>query len=297
MAVNQDPVFYQTSAGLADPKGAGVDPAASASKSAKAIITDFLAMYGLESLGDWAWNEYLGGSPVEEIFLNVRNTPEYNKRFPAMKILAEQGRAISTDAYMEYERTTRELLQRYQVPGAMYDTPDMIADLLIKDVSPSEMNQRLQLAASAAYSAPAEVRDALTQQYGVGMGDLVGFYLDPDRAAPLLDQQYKSAQVYGAATQQSVKTDLATAERLAAQGVTYDQARAGFAKVYGTEALGAGAGETVSAAERTNAVFGSEADQKKMERVMQSRAAQFGDQGGAQGGQAGVTGLRAAASQ
>jgi hypothetical protein len=289
MAVTEDPTFYPVGTN-------GKTPAADVSasqKSALAIVTDFLRMYGLESLGAWAWNKILAGETPSQIELDLPQTPEYNQRFPAAKKLAEEGRAITPGEYIAYEQSTRELLQRYQVPSGMYDSADMIADLLIKSVSPAEVSDRLRIAATAAYKAPKEVQDALRENYGVTMGDMTGYYLDPDRATPLLEQQYAAAQISGAATQQNVQASVKEAERLAAQGVTYEQAREGYGNVAATGALGSGLGEAETAGQGTRVagVFGDQAAAKKVERVVKSRQAQFGDQGGAAADSTGVSGL------
>jgi len=174
----------------------------------------------------------------------------------------------------------------------MYDTPEGMKGLILSDVSPAEVNERLTIAASASYQAPQEVRDALAANYGVSPGDMIGFYLDPDKALPLLEQQYRSAQVSGAAAITGVGAAVADAERLAAQGVTFDQALAGFDKVSQTSGLaGALGGETVSEQERIAATFEGGQDRTKMERVQASRAAAFTDQGGAVAEREGVTGL------
>ena len=237
-------------------------------------------------------DKILSGQEVQQIILDMPQTPEYKQRFPAAEQLAKEGRAMSPGEYIAYEQTTRELLQRYQVPSGLYDSADMISDLLLKSVSPSEMNDRLRIAATAAYKAPQAVKDALRDTYGVTMGDMTGYYLDPDRATPLLEQQYASAQIQGAASEQNIQASRETAERLAAQGVTYEQARQGYGVVGATGALGKSlGGETADQSTRTEAQFGDQQAARQVERVTKSRQAQFTDQGGAAADQSGVTGL------
>jgi hypothetical protein len=284
MATTSDPDFY-----LATPEST---TGTKKQNSAAAIVEDWLNSRGLYGLGEWAWQRILDGASPDELYLEVRDQPQYKARFPAMEELSKSGRAMSEDQYIAYEKNVRELLQRYAVPAGMYDTPEGMKGLILSDVSPAEVNERLTLATSAAYQAPQEVRDALVRNYGVSAGDMTGFYLDPDKAMPLLEQQYRSAQVSGAAAITGVGTALSQAERLAAQGVTFDQALAGFDKVAQTEGLaGALGGETISEAERTDATFTGGAQRTKMERVQQSRAASFTDQGGAVADREGVTGL------
>ena len=284
MATSMDPEFYQ-----ATPESTtGAKEQQSAMKSIESWFND----RGIYGLGEWAWQRLLDGASEPEIYLEVREQPQYKARFPAMDELASQGRAWSEDEYISYEKNVVELLKRYNVPAGMYDTPAGMKSLITSNVSAAEVNERLTIAASAAYKAPQEVRNALAANYGVNPNDLIGFYLDPDKAMPILEQQYRASQVSGAAAITGVGTALEQAERLAAQGVTFDQALAGFDKVAQTSGLaGALGGETVSEQERVDAAFTGGAQRTKMERVQASRAANFGDQGGAVADREGVTGL------
>ncbi len=173
----------------------------------------------------------------------------------------------------------------------MYDTPQAVANLLTNDVSVAEVNDRIRIASVAAMQAPAEVRSALADQYGITGGGLVGYFLDPDKAMPILEKQWAAAQVTGAARQQQIAIDKATSERLAAQGITYDQAQSGFGQVSAQGGLQAGAGETTTQSDLVDAAFGVAEAQKKVARVQKSRTARFQEGGGAAGGASGATGL------
>ena len=271
--------------------------------SAKDIIYEFLAKYGLGELADWAWGMYTGldggpGASIEEIRLALPSQKAFQDRFPAYDQLAKEGRAISPDAYIAYEEQLRGYLQMYGVPAGMYDTPQGIAGMLIADVSAEEARTRLSIAADAAFSAPQEVRDALRDQYGLSERDLVGFYLDPEKALPLLQQQYTSAQIIGAAKEQAVDVAKETAERLAAQGVNYAQARQGFGTVTRMSDLTAREqGGSVTQGDLVGAVFGDGEAEKRVDREVGRRVAQYKSaEGGAVAGGGGVSGLRAATS-
>jgi hypothetical protein len=265
--------------------------------SAKAILQGTLDQYGLGALADFAWSEYLAGASMEQIMLDIRDRPEYKQRFPAMEQLASSGEAITEAAYIDYEKTVRGLLQQYGITPGLYDTPEGIADLLTNRVSASEVNSRLQLAAANAYSAPAEVRDAFFSEYGGQPGDLVSYYLDPDRAAPLIQQQWQAARVMGAATQERLSLQRAEAERLAANGVTFEQARAGFGQVRSLAPLTTGPGERIDQSELIDATFGGADAAKKLARVQNSRRAAFAGGGSAAETQQGVSGLGGASTR
>lgn len=261
--------------------------------SAEAIIKSYLAQYGLESLAGWAQttlsaNPNLSGSDLQ---LLIADTPEFKARFPALETLRKTGRAISVDAYMEYEEAARQTFQRYGIPQEMYGTREAIADLLVNDVSAAEMNQRIQMAASAAYSAPQEVRDALRDNYGIQGGDLVAYWLDPDKAQPILEARYASAEILGAGRRQALAVSTAEAERLQALGITGSQAEQGFGQVVQMRGLEAGTGETATTEELVRAQFGDAQAQQKVERVSRGRVAEFQQGGGAVETSGGVSGL------
>lgn len=204
--------------------------------SAKGIIDTFLALYGLQSLGDWAWNKFTGadggpGATVEEIRLELPKQQAFKDRFPAYEQLAQQGQAMSPDEMVAYEKRAAGLLQQYGVPNGMYDTPAAYAKLMVNRVSTIEMEQRLGLAADAALRAPESVRSALKTRYGVSEADLVGFYLDPEKALPLIQRNYTAAQIASAAEDAKISMETQLAERLAGQGVDYRQAIAGMSAV------------------------------------------------------------------
>ena len=45
-------------------------------RSAKANLDGFLSQYGLDTLGDFVWQEYLNNIPIEQIMLDIRDRPE-----------------------------------------------------------------------------------------------------------------------------------------------------------------------------------------------------------------------------
>jgi hypothetical protein len=260
-------------------------------QTASDVIKVMLDQYGLGTLGDWALAKYQNGESIEQIMAEARQTPEYQARYPAMAELARQGRAISEAAYINYETTIRDLSQQYGVPTAMYATPQGIAKMLVNGVSATEANERFQLAAVGAYSAPAEVKQAYQNLYGLSGGDLIATYLDPDKALPLLERQAAAAQIAGAAYRQQTTADVTEAERLASQGVTYDQAVAGYGQAQAYQGLDFAAGMATTRDDRVAAAFGDAQAQRRVKQAQEARDAAFQGGGGLAAGTAGVAGL------
>ena len=268
--------------------------------TARQIIQSFLEDYGLGSLGDWAWTLYTtSGSEDINQFVRGQLTVELPKqeafkaRFPAYETLRQNGRGISVEQYRQYENDAIDLAHTYGLPTAMFEDRDYLARMMISDVSGRELEQRMVINREAAYNAPAEVRSALEQMYGVGgtQQALTAYYMDPDKALPILQQQFQAAQIAGASIQQGIATDQATAERLAQQGVTFEQAQQGFRQVANDKALTYGAGDTVGTDTATAAAFGNQAAQAETTRVRRARQGAFAAGGGAAESQKGISGL------
>lgn len=203
-------------------------------EGARAFLNRVLSDMGLGSLGNWAWEQYLGGMLTDQIFIEMRDRPEYQARFPAMRALAEKGRAISEAEYIAYEKQVTASMRAAGLPVGFYDQPEDFANLLQNEVSPAEVESRITLAAQAAFSWPAEEREELERLWGVGPGDLVAFWLDPDRTLPLLEQRGTSAQL-AAQSRRAGYGPLAAAEaeRLAQVGITPEAAGQAFGELAG----------------------------------------------------------------
>lgn len=201
--------------------------------SAKAIIQNALNQYGLGELGAWAWNKYLAGESTDQIMLELRDTDAYKARFPAMQALAKQGRAITEQQYIDYERTYAGLMHQYGMPAGFYDSPQDIANALVSGVAPTELEHRLQQAVAVSVNAPPELQAEVERLFpGQGKGHLAAIFLDPNAAVPLLDQKFAAAQIAAQADVTrfgQISTDQAM--RLASLGVTQQQAAQGFSQL------------------------------------------------------------------
>lgn len=203
-------------------------------RSAKAQIEATLGNYGLQSLGDFAWKEYLNDIPIEQIMLDIRQTPEYKQRFPAMQELANQGRAISEGQYINYETSAASLFRAAGLPAGFYDQPDDFAGFLTKNIALPELQSRIDVAKTAVYNSDPGTLAALQDYYGIQgggnhIGDATAYFLDPERALPAIQQQMIAAQEGGAAARTGYgPLNRTNAERLASLGVSADAAQQGF---------------------------------------------------------------------
>jgi hypothetical protein len=192
-------------------------PTDPAGDSAVGAIRASLGQYGLAGLGDTIWGWWKAGVPIEQILLDMRNTSEYKARFPAMEALAQKGRALSEQEYIEYERGVSNLFHQYGIPTGFYDSPSDFSNFLINDLSLSEIAERVQLAADRVYSASTIERQQMQLLYGVDDGHMISFMLDPAKAQPFLQRAVNAVKASGAwANSELGQLTLAEAERLAA---------------------------------------------------------------------------------
>lgn len=266
-------------------------------RDARVYLSSLLDTYGLGSLTDWAWDLIVQGASDDEVIQALRERPEYAARFPGMAERRTKGYpAISEAEYLAYERQAVGMFRAAGLPEGFYDQPSDFASFIGRDVSVAELSQRVQIAEDAAYNAPAEVRDELQGFYGLGPGDLTAYWLDPDKALPLLERRYRAASTSATARQTGFGGLSATeAEGLVAQGVTEDQARQGFSDLARGQELfrPLDAGESAIGREsQLGATFGQDAAAKQqIENRQKRRTNQFAEGGGFTTGREGYSGL------
>lgn len=270
--------------------------------SARGVVEQALAEYGIteryrandgRSLADWAWDRYLDTGDLTVVMQELRSQQGFKDRFPAYESLAKDGRAISPEAYVAYEKQMLGLAQAYGVPDGIFDMT-YVTQMLLNDVSPSEASERFALNAEASLTAPPEVRDALADMYGVTEGGLLAFYLDADRALPVIQQQYTAAQIQGAALERQFSLDRAQVEGLASRGVTYEQARQ--AAQVADVSRGLAGEEGLGEQDLLLAGLGDSRAIRDVTRAAMTRQNRFRGGGSAAAEQAGVTGLGEASS-
>jgi hypothetical protein len=259
-------------------------------------IQALFAQYGLASLGDKIVQYAKQGLSADAIAIALRATPEYKQRFPAMEALAAKGRALSEAEYVEYERTAAQLEQRYGFPQGLLS--NSVTGLLTEEVSAAELNDRAILASAAAIEAPEDVRTQMTDFYGIDQGGLAAYFLDPDRALPLLEKQYATGLIGTEARRQGVNIGVTGAEELQGFGVTQQQAREGFGQVARMGAFTQGRGDVVSQQQLISGTFQqNEQALRDIERTQRGRIGRFQEGGGFTATQQGVSGLGSAATR
>jgi hypothetical protein len=271
-------------------------------QSAFDIINKLLDSYGLAGLSGFVSNYILEYDVIDDNVLmgQIRQEDAYKERFAANEARRKAGlNVLSEIEYIALEKTYRQYLRASGLPSGFYDSNEDFQNLIASDVSPGELAERVNRGYEAIRFADPQVISQMQELYGVGEGELAAYFLDPERATPLLLKQARAAEIAGGAVQGGGMLTAAEAERLAQEGVTQQQARAGMALISEGEAFGLTtqeqqAGEQqLSREEQLGAVFGTDpqAAQRQRQRVRR-RQASF-EQGGRFAGQgAEITGLQ-----
>ena len=267
-------------------------------------ITSILRQYGLATpnmvgfLRGLYVNDQISDSPGEaELMGYLYDQPDFRARFPSIAAQADKQkndgsvRVWSPAEVMAYEDTLRGALSSYGVDG--YDVKTTTSNLILGDVSANEAAMRVSLAAYAATTGPREVAEALMQHEGIGPGDLVSFYLNPDRAQKEIERKHATAQMQAWQKQQGLSQDWGFSEQVVSQEISNDQAQAAFAQAAMQKNLTSGYGETSTEQQTKTAALGMSSDaEKAVRRSLSGRQGNFNKSGGAAESQTGVSGLR-----
>lgn len=184
------------------------------------ILQNLLRQYGLESLTTWAMDALARGLSGTQVEQEMRRRPEFIARFPAITERERLGLApISPAEILANERQYTQIMRNSGLPPSFYDQPEDFTRLLVADKSPAEVQTVVDEGFLRVQQAPREVRTAFRDYFGVdGDSALAAFFLDPDRARPVLLKMASQAQVGGAGRQFGFDVSAETAGRIVETG-------------------------------------------------------------------------------
>lgn len=273
-----------------------------AEQDAKTIIKNMLDRYQLGGLTDRVWglisDETLpANADIDLIGDALRDTDEFKKRFPANAARVKAGLPeLTVSEYVGLERGYSNVMRGSGLPSGFYDDSTDFEKFIAGDVSVAEVQTRVNDGFKAVSEANPEVVKQMKELYGMDEGGLAAYFLDPTRATPLLVKQARSAQIAAeAARQAGIQLTSTEAEKLTAEGITGQQAQAGFAAVKAQQELSGplqGEDGQITQAELIGATFGTDAAaRQRVETRARRRRATFEQGGGFAAGQQGATGL------
>jgi hypothetical protein len=207
----------------------------SSQQSAYDIIAQTLAGYGLTELSGFVNDLVFKENILNEniIYGRIKETPEYARRFAGNEARRKAGfNVLSEEAYIGQENTYRQLLRTAGLPAGFYDSNEDFTAFIAGDVSPSELNTRINDGYNAVKNSDPQVIAEMQRLYGVDDSQLAAYFLDPVKATPILLRQAQASQISAQATKQAgTEISAQQAEQLAIEGVTTQQAQAGFATI------------------------------------------------------------------
>jgi len=207
-------------------------------QSAYSLLFEQFNQYGLGALVEPLKGFIQDGLSEAEFTLRLRDTDAYRKRFAANQTRISKGlRAISEAEYIRLEDQYQETMRRYGMPETYYKRGDMgrqegFEKFIGSDVSPVELEDRIQTAYNRVINANPEVAQSLRAFYpDVTDGDILAYALDPDKAIENIKRKVTAAEIGSGATRAGLATGVSRAEELARAGVTKEQAASGFGTI------------------------------------------------------------------
>jgi hypothetical protein len=226
--------------GVTAGSGTPIDPAKMARQSAYDFLFEQFNQYGLGSLVEEIKGLVESNVSPSEFSIRLRQTPTYKRRFAANDARIKAGlRALSEGEYIALEDQYQNILRNYGLPASYYEKDDIgrqagFEKFIAGDVSPAEVEDRLQLGINRVKNAAPEVEQTLRQFYpGITQGDILAYTLDPERALTDIQRKVQAAEIGAEAKRAGLATELTRAEELQRYGVTKEAAQQGFQAIAG----------------------------------------------------------------
>lgn len=240
-----------------------------------------------------------GTDNYDDILVRLQYDPSAQKviqqRFPALAKRANSPHPISIRDYLDLEDAYRSIVRNAGLPKGFYDQNTDYTKWIEDGTAPTEIQARINTAASAAMNADPYVKQALREYYGVDDAGIMAHFLDPKTAADVLTTQYGAAQAGAAYRAQGMSLSKGLAEEIGLSASNVANAAAGANQV-AEDAPAAAAlsniwGEDLSSEDLTRDTFnlsgGAQARRKRNRLASQERAAFSGSSGTQAGSLAG----------
>lgn len=259
-------------------------------RDAYLAINSLFKTYGLESLAPKIFDYVKNGYSPDTVSVLLQDTSEYKQRFAGNEIRKQQGLPVlNPGEYLATEASYKQIMQASGMPTGFYDQNSDFNNWIGKNISPSEIQTRVDLATQATVLSNPSYRKALNAM-GVSDNELTAYFLDSTRALPHLQKSAATAAVGAQALQQGLTFDQTYSEQLAMEGISADQAKQGYSQVASDldtfKALGQMYGQQFGQREAEQSVFegNAQANAKKNRLLSQERGNFGGASGAARGG-------------
>lgn len=257
------------------------DAALAKRQSITDILVERFTAYNLPTLADEIRKLAVNDANEATITLALRETDVYKERFKANKVRQEKGlRVLQPDEYLTSERSYLQTLNAY----GLGQFKDSVNTFLENDTSATEINSRIVTAATRLKNADPAITKTLKDFYGLSDTELLGYVLDVKNQLPEVLKKVSTAEIGAAARAQGLnlgtkaeelKMYQESASGLAAQGITQEQAQAGYSTIAGmlpeAQKLGDIYGDKYTQTTAEQDVFGQLASAKRKKESLRAR--------------------------
>lgn len=187
--------------------------------------------YGLESLAGKIYEYVKNGYSPDTVSLLLQDTKEYKERFAGNEARKKAGLPVlNPKEYLDTESAYRQIMQTAGLPKGFYDQNSDFNNFIAKNMSPTELQNRVDMAVQATTLAPDDYKRAL-KKMGLTQGEMVAYFLDQKKALPHLIKAVNTAKIGAEALASGLAFDVSYAEGLAERGISADQAREGYTAI------------------------------------------------------------------
>jgi len=179
---------------------------------ARVLLSSKLKDYGLDSLTPFVYQligeEKLTNTSDDAFVSLIKDQPEYKTRFSGNAARVKSGYTeLMPSTYLKLEQSFKDTLKSNGLPENFYDQNSDFTKWIEGDVSPSEIQQRIELGYNAVANADPEVKRQMKELYGVSDADLAAYFLDPTSAKPIIEtkkiiRQAQAANIAARAVEQ-----------------------------------------------------------------------------------------------
>lgn len=257
-------------------------------------VQSLFKAYGLDSLAGKIYDYTKNGYSPDTVSILLQDTPEYKARFIGNAARIKAGLPVLSPAeYLSTESSYKQIMQSAGMPIGFYDQPSDFASWIGKDVSPTEIQSRVDIATQATTLANPDYKRALNQM-GISDSTITAHFLDQSKALPFLQKEAATAAIGAQALHQGLTFDTSYAANLATSGVTSQQAQQGYSQIAaelpGMSDLGNIYGEQWGQRQAEQATFeGSAAAIQEQQRLTGRERSNFAGNVGAAAARGGLT--------
>jgi hypothetical protein len=215
-------------------------------ETASSILAATLKYYGMDEpalLQDvktaLADRRITGASTIDDIGIQLRESEAFRRRFAANEARRGANKpAYSVSQYLQLESSYRQVLNAAGMPKDFYTDRTDIESFITNDISPDEVQYRVQQGYAAVKNADPAVVNELKTLYGLDEGTLAAYFIDPNKTKDAVIRSARAAEVAAQARKQAdIGLTRTQAEELVLGGVTEQQAQQAFSDVRSLQEL------------------------------------------------------------